>query len=392
MAWVRSRKRNGQTFYYVRDRSGRERGCGPGKAGHTLANRLVAQLAKAEWEAAVGLPVSLALSASWTLEYLRDRDVAGLPAGHSRRRRWTMLLAGLGKDTRLDRVTPEAIRAYADARLAAKPRPAKPQTVNNDLAVLCSALRMAAERAAESGFRGDPCREVRRLKPAPRRAALAQRPDDIAALISRAWAKAREAPPHLVDAWRDNAAMIELAYETFSRISQIHGLERAWIGPEFLTFPPQKRGRARTFRIAGRLKTLLEMLPERGPFLFPGRSGEGHRDNFRRFWSKVAPPGMTPHALRHSAVTNALYRGESIPDVAARCGHTTVQMIARVYAHLFPTVLATMSGPPEKPHGKRRRAGHPGATHARTSGSPGTRRTPRKPSEIRIRATPERPN
>ncbi|HQQ75723.1 MAG TPA: tyrosine-type recombinase/integrase [Thermoanaerobaculia bacterium] len=388
MAWIRSRRRNGRTFYLVRDRQGRERSCGSGPKGAKLARRLVGQLEKAEWEERVGLPVSARLAASWTLEALRDRDVAGLAQGHSRRRRWTVLLEGLGSATPLDRITPDAIRAYADARLAK----AKPQTVNNDLSVLCSALRFAAERSRESGFQADPCREVRRLRPAPRRLALAQRPEAVAALIARAWAKAREAPAHLEDAWRDNAAMIELAYETFSRISQIHGLERAWVGPEFLRFPPQKGGNARHFRIVGRLKELLELIPERGPYFFPGRGGEGHRDNFRRFWSKIAPAGMTPHALRHSAVTNALYAGASIPEVAARCGHKTPQMVARTYAHIFPAALEPMSGPPGKPQRKRRASGHPGATHGRTGGHPGTGRKARKPSGIRISGDPERPN
>ena len=57
----------------------------------------------------------------------------------------------------------------------------------------------------------------------------------------------------------------------------------------------------------------------------------------RRFWKPALEaagidPPITPHELRHSAITMWMREGVDIRTIAARAGHTSVKTVADVYA------------------------------------------------------------
>ena len=80
------------------------------------------------------------------------------------------------------------------------------------------------------------------------------------------------------------------------------------------------------------------MLPPGCVWLFPSPgSARGHTHTIRKaFRRTVARSGMdpdqiTPHTLRHTAVTHLVQAGVDLPTVQ-RTGHKTLAMVAR-YAH-----------------------------------------------------------
>lgn len=75
--------------------------------------------------------------------------------------------------------------------------------------------------------------------------------------------------------------------------------------------------------------------------------------------------GVSPHTLRHTAISWQVQRGSSIHKVAKWAGHSTSAMIERVYGHLQPEHLdeiaaayggkRTITAPDTAPKGKARR-------------------------------------
>lgn len=59
----------------------------------------------------------------------------------------------------------------------------------------------------------------------------------------------------------------------------------------------------------------------------------------RDLWAKHAPEGVTPHTLRHTAVTRWVRQGVSLPAVQALAGHRSLVTTLR-YTHLTPADLA----------------------------------------------------
>jgi len=372
MAFVRSRKRKGGTFWFVVDRHGNERRCGAGREGEKAARRWQGRLEQAEWAELRGEPIETVLGASWTLQTLRDRDVeasAGKASLPSRRRRWKGLLEAFGVTTTLDRLTPALIQAFATERR----RSVSAQTVRNDLSLLSSALKLARRMRHESRFTANPFADI--LRPTgPSRPVVALPASEAKKVIAAAWAKAAKAPAHLADLWRDNAAMIELAYETSSRISQILTLRRDQVAGGLLRFPSHKGGIPREFPVSGRIGAVLRRIPDRGVYFFPARAGakkKAHRDNLAAFWRAIAPAGFTLHGLRHSAATAALYAGESLPAVALRLGHRDLTMVQRRYGHIFRAPIPALpraTGKTAVTTGGKR---HPRASEPGKSGNSG---------------------
>jgi integrase len=160
---------------------------------------------------------------------------------------------------------------------------------------------------------------------------------EVRALIARAWERARRAPAHLADAWRDDAAIVELLYLTASRISQVLRLRWDQVRDDAIHFPAHKRGAPRVYALVGRIRTIIRATPRRGEYVFPpaARARKPYREDIKRFWKAVAPAGFTPHGLRHSAITAALYAGEAPGAVADRGGWKDLQMLTRTYGHVF---------------------------------------------------------
>ena len=100
---------------------------------------------------------------------------------------------------------------------------------------------------------------------------------------------------------------------------------------------------ARDQPITGNLATLLEeMLKNAEPeqeWLFPSTvTKSGHlqypEDSFRDVVKEAGlnPKEVTPHTLRHTAITHLVQAGVDLPTVQRISGHKTLQMVAR-YSH-----------------------------------------------------------
>ncbi len=83
----------------------------------------------------------------------------------------------------------------------------------------------------------------------------------------------------------------------------------------------------------------MKMLPPGCPWLFPSpASREGHVHTIRKAFRRSAeragldPDQITPHTLRHTAVTHLVQAGVDLPTVQRISGHKTLAMVAR-YAH-----------------------------------------------------------
>ena len=94
-----------------------------------------------------------------------------------------------------------------------------------------------------------------------------------------------------------------------------------------------------TNELAEYLKRRVEMLPPGTEWLFPSLgSATGHahtiRKAFRRSVERAGldPDQITPHTLRHTAVTHLVQSGVDLPTVQRISGHKTLAMVAR-YAH-----------------------------------------------------------
>ena len=331
---------------------------GPGKEGRAAADRARARLELAEWAQRRGEPVDAPIPARWTLGVLSEKDLAvnaGRPSAASRERLWRVILEGLGEATPLHELTASRIQAWATTRAAS----VAARTVNNGLSLLASALRYARRMREVSGFGANPFAEVTRIPVAPDARRLALPDPEIRQLIARAWTRAKAAPRHLAGAWRDDAAIIELLYLTSSRISQVLRLRWDQVHDGAIHFPPHKRGAAREFALTGRIAKILRATPRLGEYVFPPapRARKPYREDIKRFWREIAPDGFTPHGLRHSAITAALYAGETPGDVADRGGWKDLQMLTRTYGHVF-----------------RRRLGPTPRAGLKTAGNSGRRR------------------
>lgn len=83
----------------------------------------------------------------------------------------------------------------------------------------------------------------------------------------------------------------------------------------------------------------MDMLPPGCEWMFPSpASATGHVHTIRKAFRRSAeragldPDDITPHTLRHTAVTHLVQAGVDLPTVQRISGHKTLSMVAR-YAH-----------------------------------------------------------
>jgi integrase len=114
------------------------------------------------------------------------------------------------------------------------------------------------------------------------------------------------------------------------------------IGRRVIWIPEAKAGSREqpiTRELCAYLEDRMRMLPAGCDWLFPSPgSARGHTHTIRKaFRRSVARAGMdpdqiTPHTLRHTAVTHLVQAGVDLPTVQRISGHKTLAMVAR-YAH-----------------------------------------------------------
>ena len=139
-------------------------------------------------------------------------------------------------------------------------------------------------------------------------------------------------------------AFVMVGLHTGMRHSEILKIRRENVDTDRrLIWIPKAKAGAReqpiTQELAVYLDARMQMLAPGSPWLFPSlASKDGHvhtiRKAFRRSVKQAGldPDGITPHTLRHTAVTHLVQAGVDLPTVQRISGHKTLSMVAR-YAH-----------------------------------------------------------
>ena len=310
MAFIRSRKYAGGTYWYVVD-SGHERSAGKGPKGKAFAKRWSERINEIRLRRKAGFPdQEIPSRSSWTLEILHDRDIEdakqrGLLSIASRESCWGRLLEGLTPDLPLDEVTPAAIQDYVRRRRAT----VGPATINRELrSVLRPALALARRLKDESGYRGDPFRDLPQLEERrTRRAPIVLTPKEVERLLALFWKRDRKM-----------ATAVEILLLTASRIGERYTVEKG-----FVHYPAHKRGLPRRFPLKGRLAELVK------------RPQAWSRRSWKRVVAEFRRPQLNPHDLRHAAITRAIEAGIGWDDLQRLGGWKSLQMPLRTYSHLF---------------------------------------------------------
>ncbi len=202
-------------------------------------------------------------------------------------------------------------------------------TVNRELAVLSHLLNKAVEW---KWLRAKSVKIVRHKENNGRIVYLTD--DQCAALLTAA------AADH-----NDNVhAFVMVGLHTGMRHQEILAIRREEIdlGKRIIWVPVAKSGAREqpiTRELAAYVEGRMRMLPPGCEWLFPSPgSAKGHAHTIRKaFRRSVARAGMnpdqiTPHTLRHTAVTHLVQAGVDLPTVQRISGHKTLAMVAR-YAH-----------------------------------------------------------
>ena len=139
-------------------------------------------------------------------------------------------------------------------------------------------------------------------------------------------------------------AFVMVGLHTGMRHAEILAIRRedVDIGKRVIWLPQAKAGSREqpiTRELAEYLETRLDMLPLGCEWLFPSPgSATGHVHTIRKAFRRSAeragldPDQITPHTLRHTAVTHLVQAGVDLPTVQRISGHKTLSMVAR-YAH-----------------------------------------------------------
>ena len=139
-------------------------------------------------------------------------------------------------------------------------------------------------------------------------------------------------------------AFVTVGLHTGMRHAEILAIRRedVDVGKRVIWVPQAKAGSREqpiTRELADYLGRRMDMLPPGCEWLFPSPgSATGHVHTIRKAFRRSAeragldPDQITPHTLRHTAVTHLVQAGVDLPTVQRISGHKTLSMVAR-YAH-----------------------------------------------------------
>ncbi len=223
-----------------------------------------------------------------------------------------------------------------------------------------SALRQFCRFLVEEGMRDDnPALEIRgpgKAKTLPKTLGEAE----LEALLEAAPKTGRSAAERA-----RNACLVELAYATGMRASELVGLPAAAArGEPQLLLVRGKGGRERMVPLTDKARTALAAWLEirdareaeataRGarpsPFLFPGSGKAGHltRHRFYVLLKQIAlkagidPACITPHRLRHAFATHLLARGADLRAIQTLLGHADIST-TEIYTHVLEERLKSL--------------------------------------------------
>lgn len=261
-------------------------------------------------------------------DYLKRLDAGAGRNMAVKRRQLRMYLRPFLGPMRLDAISDFTIERYKKQRLAAG---ASPATVNRELATL-SHLFTNTVSGAGTTMR----RRVKKLgESAGRIVALTDAECD--SLLQAAIASADP------DLW----LFVEFGLNTGMRHGEI--LAARWdqldLGRRRLFVPKAKAGQREqpiTPELAEILRRERDMREDRTGWIFPSPrkdSAMGHRARMDRpFREAVTAAGLdpelvTPHVMRHTAITKLVQAGVDLPTVQRISGHKTMAMVLR-YSHV----------------------------------------------------------
>lgn len=321
---------NGDGRYTVElmvDRVRIHRVVGLESAGVTLtqAEQFVQQLQADARRERLNLPqgrkVALSFAAA-AADYLARMDAGQGRNLDKKRQHLTQHLVPFFAERPLSKMTGFEVQRYVKARR----EQVSDATINRELATLNHLLH----RAVEWGWL-DRAVKVPRLREDNRRRVYltgeqAQR------LLTAARA----------DACWEIYPFVLIGLHTAMRRSEILGIRWEYVDLErrVIHIPRAKAG-ARdqpiTATLADYLSELRALLPG-AVWLFPADSASGHRVEIERPFRRVVaaaglnPQEVTPHTLRHTAITHLVQAGVDLPTVQRISGHKTLAMVAR-YSH-----------------------------------------------------------
>jgi integrase len=262
-------------------------------------------------------------------DYLTHLEEGGGKNIPIKRRQIRMYLKPYFHTMRLDGITDFTIGKYKKRRLDAS---ASPATVNRELATLSHLFTMAVKWKWLDRV---PARPVKLDEPEGRIIALNDGQCD--ALIAAAIASANP------DVW----LFVAFGLNTAMRHSEI--LATRWdeldLARHRLFIPAAKAGQREqpiTPELAQILAREIEMRDDRKGWIFPSPHADsktGHLARLDRpFRDAVVeagldPEAVTPHVMRHTAITRLVEAGVDLPTVQRISGHKTLAMVLR-YTHV----------------------------------------------------------
>lgn len=360
---LRLKKGKQRKYYYIRTRAKKNLGAGYNK---DAAEQMLSHFTALEILRKNGVPIPKV--SGWKMENLRDYDLEAAEREgketDSRRRRWNMIVGFFPEDLPIDDVTRDRIGLFIAKR---REDGASIATIRRDLTVLRGALVRARDPESGAEYEGDPFAGMPshgRKETAARVRTPKFRPELVEAVIAAAWEEAAEQPPYvLAGEWRQNAEMTELIYLTKSRPEQIQELRRNQVrlhpNPShgtILWFDKHKLGAERFFFYRGRIREILEGIPNTGSeYFFPSQRAAGPRESprrrflqraIRRAMKKLndagtpAPEllGMTLRSLRKSKACADLAAGRKPGEIQSELGHRSLSTTLTWYTEVFPHI------------------------------------------------------
>jgi integrase len=272
------------------------------------------------------LALTFAAAADQYLQRMQQSDGKNLVA---KRRQLRLYLVPAFGQTRLDGITAFTIESYKKRRVDAG---ATPATVNRELATLSHLFNRAVE-----------WKWLDRLPARPKK--FAETGGRIIALDDQQCADLMRAA--IASADPDLYLFVSVALNTGMRHGEIIAMR--WVDLDLdrrRLFVPKAKAGQRVQPITAELADLLrrerEMRDDREGWVFPSPHSDsqtGHRTHIKRPFANAAraagldPDLVTPHVLRHTAITKLVQAGIDLPTIQRISGHKTMAMVLR-YTHV----------------------------------------------------------
>jgi len=244
-----------------------------------------------------------------------------------------MTISGLvyNADLQLSNISPFDLERYKKTRRGEK---ASAGSINRELAVISHILTKAIEW---NWIEKRP--KVEKLDEGKGRIVFLT-VDQVKRLLDAAWKHS----PHVY-------LFCMIGIDTGMRRTEILSIQKQHIDLEKrIIYIPKAKAGARvqpiTNRLAEYLKQWLAVVKDSSAYLFPYK--DSHQMDNRKSFRKVVelagldPDEVTPHTLRHTAVSHMVQDGIDLPTVMRVSGHKTLTMVQR-YAHQDdPHIMAAM--------------------------------------------------